>query len=604
MANAKTSIRRKLMTGIMSTSLVVLIFTCLVFITYEVITYRKGLVVAVQTRADILAANVTGALAFQNQQDATEVLSTLQRDPRIMAACLYDKDGRLFAMYPPNAPAEIFPKSPPHQEHFFEKEDYVVFTPVMRDNRWYGTVYLKFSLSSLRERYHFYSIMVLAVIVIAILVAYALSTRLQKRIAGPILRLADTARNVSEWKDYSVRACKISDDETGVLTDSFNEMLSEIQRRESSLRESAARMRAVLESALDCILTIDHEGRIVEFNPAAEKIFGYTRDGAIGAKLTKLVTFPSLGTEEDGLVSRLIVEGSDLLGKRMETTAVRADHTEFPAELTITRIAREGPPMFTGFIRDITDRKRAEQEILQLNSELEQRVIKRTEELEASNKELEAFSYSVSHDLRAPLRGIDGFSRALLEENGPNLDEEAKRKLGRVRSASQHMASLIDALLKLSRINRLDMRQEPVDLSLIATQVAAELQQSQPQRSVVFKITDGMITQGDPQLLRVVLDNLFRNSWKYTSKHPTAKIEFGRLERDGECVYFVRDDGAGFEMAHANLLFTPFQRLHRQTDFEGTGVGLATVQRIIRRHGGRLWAEGAVEQGATFYFTM
>jgi PAS domain S-box-containing protein len=305
-------------------------------------------------------------------------------------------------------------------------------------------------------------------------------------------------------------------------------MLGEIQRQELSLRESAARMRAVLESALDCILTIDHEGRIVEYNPAAETMFGYARAQAMGAELSDFVTFPSLEQHNDGLIPQLTANDSEILGKRMEMTAVRADRSEFPAELTITRIAQEGPPMFTGFIRDITARKRAEQEILELNSELEQRVLKRA-------AELEAFSYSVSHDLRAPLRGIDGFSRALLENYGSKLDEEAKRQLGRVRIASQHMAALIDDLLKLSRINRLELRQELVDLSSIANQIAAELQQSQPQRVVGFVIANGITARGDAQLLRIVLDNLLRNSWKYTSKHPTAKIEFNTVERDGEC---------------------------------------------------------------------
>jgi light-regulated signal transduction histidine kinase (bacteriophytochrome) len=277
---------------------------------------------------------------------------------------------------------------------------------------------------------------------------------------------------------------------------------------------------------------------------------------------------------------------------------------EFPAEMTITRIVQEGPPMFTVFIRDITERKRAEQEIHQLNSQLEQRVLERTEELQAANKELEAFSYSVSHDLRAPLRGIDGFSRALLEDHGPKLDEEAKRKLGRVRMASQRMASLIDDLLNLSRINRVEIRHELVDLTLIARQIAGELQQLHPQRVVFFEIADGITAKGDTQLLHVVLDNLLRNSWKYTSKNPSARIEFNSFVRDGELTYFVRDNGAGFDMAHAAMLFVPFQRLHTQADFEGTGVGLATVQRIIRRHGGRVWAEGAVGKGATFYFTI
>jgi light-regulated signal transduction histidine kinase (bacteriophytochrome) len=293
-----------------------------------------------------------------------------------------------------------------------------------------------------------------------------------------------------------------------------------------------------------------------------------------------------------------------VLDKRLELTAMRADGAELPVEVAITRIRQDGPPMFTGFIRDITDRKRAEQEIRQLNADLERRVIARTAELEASNKELEAFSYSVSHDLRSPLRAIDGFSKALLDDSATQLSDTGRRHLERVRGAARSMAELIDDILNLARLSRAEMHRERVDLSALGKEIAASLSQSQPERRVSFVIANGLTTEGDSQLLRVAFDNLLRNAWKFTSKHPTGRIEVGRSQQDGSSVYFISDDGAGFDMAHAKLLFTPFQRLHRQNDFEGTGVGLATVQRIIQRHGGRLWAEGAVERGATFYFTL
>ncbi len=225
-------------------------------------------------------------------------------------------------------------------------------------------------------------------------------------------------------------------------------------------------------------------------------------------------------------------------------------------------------------------------------------------ELAAVNEELEAFNYSVSHDLRAPLRSIDGFSQALLEDYGDNLDEQGKDYLGRTRAASQRMGILIDDLLNLSRVTRGDIRREEVDLSAIARLVASELQQDDSGRQVTFEVAEGAVTMGDPHLLRTVLDNLIGNAWKFTGNHPIAKIEFGVTEKDGRPAYFVRDDGAGFDMAYAANLFGAFQRLHAMTEFSGTGIGLATVQRIIHRHGGRVWAEAEVEQGATFYFTL
>jgi signal transduction histidine kinase len=256
---------------------------------------------------------------------------------------------------------------------------------------------------------------------------------------------------------------------------------------------------------------------------------------------------------------------------------------------------------FNEMLGQIEERDRS---LERARGELELRVQQRTAELAAANKELEAFSYSVSHDLRAPLRSIDGFSAALLEDCSDRLDSEGRDYLSRIRSATLRMAALIDDLLSLSRVARAELRREPIRLSEVALAIGEELRKSDPGRQVEFLVQDGMNAFGDSRLLRVVLENLLSNAWKYTSKHPTARIEFGRQQLDGKDVYFVRDDGAGFDPAYAGRLFGAFQRLHGMDEFPGTGVGLATVQRIIHRHGGRVWAEGAVEKGATFYFML
>ncbi len=218
--------------------------------------------------------------------------------------------------------------------------------------------------------------------------------------------------------------------------------------------------------------------------------------------------------------------------------------------------------------------------------------------------ELEAFSYSVSHDLRAPLRGIDGFSQALLEDYADQLDDQGKHYLQRVRAGAQRMGELIDDLLKLSRVSRAEMRTSPLDLSLLAREVADRLKQSEPQRQVELVIAEGLTAHGDPQLLRVALENLIGNAWKFTSKKADARIEVGRALRDDRAAFFVRDNGAGFDMAYVGKIFGAFQRLHEATEFPGTGIGLATVQRVIQRHGGKLWAEGEIDKGATLYFTL
>lgn len=249
---------------------------------------------------------------------------------------------------------------------------------------------------------------------------------------------------------------------------------------------------------------------------------------------------------------------------------------------------------------EIAERKRAEAMIRSLNAELEKRVV----QVDAANHELEAFTYSVSHDLRAPLRAMDGFSQALLEDHADKLDAPGRDCLERIRAASRNLGRLVDDLLQLSRTGRAEIQRETVDLSKLARATSVELRKTSPEREVTFDIAPGVVAKGDPRLLAVVLENLLGNAWKFTGRHPEARIEFGETEADGKPVYYVRDDGAGFDMTYADKLFKPFQRLHSSAKFEGSGIGLATVARIVRRHGGRVWAHAAVEKGTTVYFTL
>jgi signal transduction histidine kinase len=248
--------------------------------------------------------------------------------------------------------------------------------------------------------------------------------------------------------------------------------------------------------------------------------------------------------------------------------------------------------------------RQTETDIRILNAKLEQRVKERTMQLEDTNFELEAFVYSVSHDLRAPLRRITGFSQVLEEDYGDLLDNQAKEYLQRIQTITRNMGDLIEALLRLSRVTRIELQVKDVDMSAVARQIAADLMLSQPDRKVEFIITPDLVVKGDAKLVDVMLVNLLGNAWKFTGKHPTARIELGTILQNGEKIYFVRDDGAGFDPSNADRLFGVFQRLHKTKDFEGTGIGLALVARITRRHGGRIWAEGKLEGGATFYFTL
>lgn len=254
--------------------------------------------------------------------------------------------------------------------------------------------------------------------------------------------------------------------------------------------------------------------------------------------------------------------------------------------------------------RQVEDRRQAELEVHRLNTELENRVADRTADLERTNKELEAFSYSVSHDLRAPLRAIDGFSQAIMEDYAEHLDSTGKDYFNRVRAAAQRMGQLIDDVLKLSRINRAEFHVDRVDLSAMAEAILESFKRNEPDRQATFRVTSGMIDYADPRLIRIALENLLGNAWKYTSRTERTEIEFGMRNNKGETSYFVQDNGAGFDMEHAGRLFGAFQRLHDERDYAGTGIGLATVQRVIHRHGGSIWAEAEPGKGATFYFTL
>ena len=266
------------------------------------------------------------------------------------------------------------------------------------------------------------------------------------------------------------------------------------------------------------------------------------------------------------------------------------------------------PFLFTtaAFYGYLIDRSRRDQRQAreQAFADLERLVAQRTSDLTATNQELAAFAYSVSHDLRAPLRAIDAFSQALLEDCGSALDGQGQDYLRRIRNNAARMGQLIDDLLKLSRLTRAEIHCEPIDLSAVAQSIASDLQRTTPSRVATFDIEPGVMANGDPRLVRVLLENLLGNAWKYTSRHPTAHIEFGRAYTEGELAYYVRDDGAGFDPTYADKLFRPFQRLHTTDEFEGAGVGLATVQRVVRRHSGRIWADAVPEKGATFYFTL
>jgi PAS domain S-box-containing protein len=376
--------------------------------------------------------------------------------------------------------------------------------------------------------------------------------------------------------------------------------ISERKRAEEELRAVSLYTRSLIEASLDPLVTISREGKITDVNEATERVTGVSRERLIGSDFSNYFTDPESarrGYEQvfaQGAVQDYPLAIRSTAGKVAD---VLYNATVFKNE------AGEVAGIFAA-ARDVTDRKRAEEEVRRLNQELEQRVIQRTAQLEAANKELEAFTYSVSHDLRAPLRHISGFSKILTEEYGASLAPDAQHHLQRIQEGTRRMGLLVDDLLNLGRVGRHELRLQVTGLNSVVNEAVAELKSECEGRQVEWKVGSLPFVECDPALMKQVFQNLLSNAVKFTRPRSQAIIEVGQNDQEGTPVVFVRDNGVGFNVKYADKLFGVFQRLHRPEDFEGTGVGLATVQRIIQKHGGRIWAEAELDKGATFYFTL
>jgi PAS domain S-box-containing protein len=401
-----------------------------------------------------------------------------------------------------------------------------------------------------------------------------------------------------DWVRWECRPWYLADGAVGGMV-LYSQLINEQREAAEALRSSREQYETFIDATDDIAFLKDEELRYIIVNTANARFFSKTVDEVCGCTDEELMSAEAAAACRDSDLRAIkaggVVVTTETLGDKVY------ESRKFPVDLGSGRMG------VGGYVRDVTEQRRVDAEIRRLASGLERRVQQRTSQLEATNKELESFAYSISHDLRAPLRALDGFSEILLQDYSPVLDEEGRGYLRRIKGAANHMAGLMDGLLQLSRLNREAIVLERIDLSRIAMDAVDELRGQEPDRKVDVLVESGLWAVADPKLMRVALANLIANSWKFTSRHETARIEVGSTPvtgGHGDIAFYVKDDGAGFDQRYARNLFGAFQRLHTPDQFEGTGIGLATVQRIVHRHGGRVWAEGEVENGATFWFTL
>lgn len=422
--------------------------------------------------------------------------------------------------------------------------------------------------------------------------------RVQGRLIGVLMTCTQTHQH-----DYTSR-------EIMLMESLANEVAAAIhtQKLEDDRLRDERRIRLLLDATEEAIYGLDKNGVCTFVNPACVRMLGYQQEAElIGKSIHAIINHSHLDNtpypEELSQIQSTLRDGKPV--HVVNEVHWRKNGSAFPVEYWAHPIFEDNS--LTGAVVtfiDITERIKVEKELHEINTTLEHRVAQRTAELALINQELEAFSYSVSHDLRAPLRAIDGFSMALADDYANKLDSSGQDYLKRIRTAAQKMGHLIDDLLKLARVTRTPLQMSPVNLNTLVLQAFNRLRETNPQRTCHLKITTKGEVNGDPGLLRIVMDNLVDNAWKYTANNDIAEIEFGEIIQDGQTVFFLRDNGVGFDMKYAGKLFGAFQRLHHKSQFEGTGIGLATVKRIIHRHSGRIWGEAEVNIGATFYFTL
>lgn len=621
---AARAVRRKLLLLAVATTFAALVIASVALVVYDIRAYQHVWVADLQTQADILGQASAPALAFDDSKVATENLALLKARPTILAAAIYTARGALFASYTREGEtAAVFPAIPDPDGYRIDRGELVVSKRIVDRNEIVGTVYLRASYQLVDRVLNFLGI--LAVVMVASMIAaLALSSRLNAQITRPIVEVADVARDVIEKRDFSLRARRTTQDEIGVLVDAFNEMLAEIGLRaetlessnrkleheiserheaEQALHVSERRNRTLVAAITSVVWTTDGSGRMTEDQPSWQAYTGQESARYLGLGWRNAFEQRDRDALEAAWAGAADAPGLFQLELRLWHAAT---HSYRYVSLRAVPIVEVSGHVYEwiGTVSDIHDQRTAEDALRKLNAELERRVAERTAELEATNKDLEGFSYSVSHDLRAPVRVVAGFAKLLGRQHADQLDDEAKQKVEVIQNETLRMGVLIDDLLMFARLGRQAIRAVELDMGAIVRSVFDRLNSQHSGNPVVFHLGALPSAVGDRVLLEQVWTNFLSNALKFSGKRERPVVSIDAISDAAEHIYFVRDNGAGFDPRYQSKLFGVFQRLHGASEFPGNGVGLALVHRIITRHGGRVWADSKVDHGATFYFSL
>jgi PAS domain S-box-containing protein len=599
------SIKHKLILVIFGAATLVSVSASLVETLVHAKDIRQDEIAQTQAQMRVLSQDFVKIAMFPDIYQTADVVAKLRAFPLIFNVYLYNRKGELAFRYEKTASAIMQPPPASVGREEFKEGFLLMSLPMEYAGGEYGSLFVRVSTKHLEEKLKQHYEVIIAGIPALLIVSYLLAIWLQRYFSEPIITLAHRLNRIADEGDFDVHIESDEPNEVGSLYRSVNQLLKTIRETQYRLQQGEARLDGIIAIAGSGIISIDEDHRIILFNREAEHIFGYSPHEVINRPLSMLLPERFRKQHENQIdeFSTAEVDANSPMA-RVDIYGLRKNGEEFPLEAVISKMMFEGKQIFTVAFNDVSQRRQAERELAAYRSHLEEIVDERTSELRAKNRELEAFSYSIAHDLRAPLRSITSFSQILQEDAGDKLNPEETEHLSRIIKAGNRMADLIDDILDLARIGRSQLLAVEVDLSAMVEKIVQHLQANEPGRTVKWEIQPHLMVRGDSQLLRLMMDNLIGNAWKYTSKNEQAIISFGVIEQQGKRVFYVRDNGVGFDMQYASQLFGVFQRLHREEEFEGTGIGLATVQRIVQLHGGSIWAEAVLGKGATFFFTL